>query len=415
MSGLDFKEKSIQVIKKTPEAYRDAGWKVYYIVGRDNSVKDNYFYERVCNIEGVEIYRFVIPFCEIYDKSSHPLIVTLLSRLRRYACIILLIYNGWKFLKRHKVDIVYGYEFQGGFAAKFLKFWGQIGAAKIVFRFQGVLFVKNWLERRQWYRWIIEWDYLFTLKTSSDLCIVTNDGSQGNLVLKKLHSKHLDNFLFLTNGVDDFQIDTITKMQTPSIFSYKSQNKKVFISVARLHPAKGIDKCLRIIELLVHKYNIRDLVYFVVGDGRERSKLENLVNILDISEYVVFLGAIEHKYIPTLLCKSHYFLSMYFSTNVGNPLLEAIRANLLIITLDNGDTSKWIQHNRTGLIYKVKNDAFLTLEELNCIASDLCMLVECKDRQKLIKKELYNFSCENLWTWKQRFEVEISAVEKLII
>lgn len=45
LSGLDFKDKSIQVIRKTPEAYVNSGWSVHYIVARDTSSKGNYYYE----------------------------------------------------------------------------------------------------------------------------------------------------------------------------------------------------------------------------------------------------------------------------------------------------------------------------------------------------------------------------------
>lgn len=413
LSGLDFKEKSIQVIRKTPEAYRDAGWKVFYIVGRDYSVKDNYFYEKIIDIEGIDVYRFAIPFCKIYDKISNPLIMSLLLRLRRYACTAILIYQGWKFLKKHQVDVVYGYEFLGGLAARFLNFFGVSRQAKIIFRFQGVLFVKGWLEKKQWYRWITEWDYLFALRTNSDLCIVTNDGSHGNEVLKRLHSKHLKKFLFLVNGVDDFKFEINTIPKFSLVFPVEIENKKVFISVARLHPAKGIDKCLKLIQLLVHDYKVEDLVYLIVGDGNDRKRLESLVKTLDISDHVFFLGAIEHRYVPALLYKSQYFLSMYASTNVGNPLLEAIRTNLLIVTLNNGDTSKWIQHDKTGLIYKVQNDACLTHTELNSIASDLYALIGDMEKQEAIKKELHGFANEHLWTWEQRFKTEIEAVDQL--
>ena len=47
---------------------------------------------------------------------------------------------------------------------------------------------------------------------------------------------------------------------------------------------------------------------------------------------------------------------MYTSTNVGNPLLEAIRHNKIIVTLNNGDTGDWIKHRVSGLIYDVDDD-----------------------------------------------------------
>ena len=51
---------------------------------------------------------------------------------------------------------------------------------------------------------------------------------------------------------------------------------------------------------------------------------------------------------------------MYESSNVGNPLLESIRLNKLILTLDNGGTSEWISHKVTGFIYPVDDVKDLT-------------------------------------------------------
>ena len=54
ISGIDFKEKSIQVIRKTPEAYVKRGWDVHYLVLRDVSKRGNYYYEEPLNPSGVQ-------------------------------------------------------------------------------------------------------------------------------------------------------------------------------------------------------------------------------------------------------------------------------------------------------------------------------------------------------------------------
>ena len=41
VSALDFKEKSIQVIRKTPEAFAAADWDVDYLTARDYSRRGN--------------------------------------------------------------------------------------------------------------------------------------------------------------------------------------------------------------------------------------------------------------------------------------------------------------------------------------------------------------------------------------
>ncbi len=57
LSGLDLKQKSIQVIHKTPEAYARRGCYVKYIVSRDTSIRGDYYYEDVINPPGIEVVR----------------------------------------------------------------------------------------------------------------------------------------------------------------------------------------------------------------------------------------------------------------------------------------------------------------------------------------------------------------------
>ena len=59
-----------------------------------------------------------------------------------------------------------------------------------------------------------------------------------------------------------------------------------FVSVGRLSAEKGIDKALRILARLEN----RDFEYHIIGEGNERSRLEELAKTLGISENVLFQG-----------------------------------------------------------------------------------------------------------------------------
>lgn len=414
LSGLDFKEKSIQVIRKTPEAYRDAGWYVEYIVGRDNSVKDNYFYENIVEIKGIHVERFNIPLVKLSNISSNRLLDSFILRLRRYICILLLIYKGRKKLIEDNFDVVYGYEFIGFLAAKFLKFCGYTKKAKIIARFQGVLYVKEWIRNRKWQHKILDWDYLVALKSKSDLCIMTNDGSQGNWVLEQLKSKHCHNLLFVSNGVDKFPEVETFDFKHISNFPCDVKDKTILISVSRLDPAKGIDHNLEVVKRLIFDYHMENIRYWIVGEGNDKSRLENIVRKWNLTNYVIFWGAVHHEHIPALLHFAKVFLSMYLSTNVGNPLLEAIRANKFILTLSNGDTGKWITHLKTGLIYTVGNDRNITETEYDQMAKDLNQMLLHPSLMKNILSNLKLAEEKMLWTWEARFSAELNQVELLL-
>ena len=104
LSALDFKEKSIQVIRKTPEAYAAAGWDVDYIVARD--VKNgNYSYEQKITPAKLRIgYKRLENFRGLFKANR-----VFLNKLAVDA-IVELCLRAKKFMKTKQYDVIYGYD-----------------------------------------------------------------------------------------------------------------------------------------------------------------------------------------------------------------------------------------------------------------------------------------------------------------
>ena len=135
LSALDFKEKSIQVIHKTPGAYANAGWQVDYIVARDNAPDGNYFYEDEINPDGLKIHRFYWPFGDLRARlGRYPRL--LVSKATSMWVILKLASKAQKLLKKNNYDVVYGYELQGVLALNLIKLFLPKGT-RVVSRFQG--------------------------------------------------------------------------------------------------------------------------------------------------------------------------------------------------------------------------------------------------------------------------------------
>lgn len=413
LSGEDFKDKSIQVIRKTPEAYRDAGWDVSYIVYRDKSTKGNYYYETPIDIQGINLRRYTLPGWKIDSTVNARILSPLIARIRRLLCIFLLFCKGYVFLRKNKVDIIYGYEPAGFVAARLLKKFGIIKNAKIVSRFQGVLYVKEWIRRKEKMRYLTNFDYLYALKAPSDLCIMTNDGSKGDWVLKQIRSKQT-NVCFWPNGVDNFSVSE------EEVVNFNRENlsfstpKVRLVSVSRLDEHKRIDRGINIIEHIIKQIGYTNIHYTIIGEGAHRLKLERLVESKGLGKYITFTGAVNHTYVKLYLYLSDFFISMYNSTNVGNPLLESIRLNKLIVTLNNGDTGSWVQHKINGLIYPVNDDKDLGQSDYSLIASDIYkLIISPKEKGRLIEG-IRKTEKDKLWTWEERFKAEIEKVKNLI-
>ena len=139
ISFLDFKDKSIQVIRKTPEYYRDNNWDVHYVVLRDISLADNYTYEKVLNPDGIHVYRSNLPLNKIINRLLNFKILRRFVQKISYTLGILRAINViWKNnIHNLNFDFVYGYEVHGVNTLKILKLLGRFKDSKTVYRFQG--------------------------------------------------------------------------------------------------------------------------------------------------------------------------------------------------------------------------------------------------------------------------------------
>lgn len=412
LSGVDFKEKSIQVIRKTPEAYVKTGWEVHYVVGRDNSVTGDYFYESIINPVGVNIHRFTLPFGKIDGLFNNVAWKAFWFRVRNVILVCQLAAKATTLIHKADFQIIYGYEIPGVLAIRLLRLFRIKTHAKIVTRFQGVLYVKEWLRKKQKFRYLSNIDAMLALRTEADLCIMTNDGSQGLNVLRKIKSP-VKNILFCSNGVDLSPLDPGVIEEIRARY-YSDSSKKYFISISRLDAHKRIDRGIRIIQKMVKIFKFTDLKFIVIGGGSECQKLKDLIQSLNLQDYIEFLGPIRHEYVQYHLALAEIFLSMYTSTNVGNPLLEAIRRNKMIVTLNNGDTGEWIQHYVSGLIYNVNDDKDLSDEQYEIIAKDIIHVLRNPDQYEKLKAGIRDVEKRKLWTWKERFAAELSRVNKLL-
>ncbi|EXS24703.1 glycosyltransferase [Acinetobacter pittii] len=394
LSAIDFKEKSIQVIRKTPEFYALKGWTVDYVVARDNIAKGNYSYEKEISPTGVNVDRFYWPLLTLRSINNRYLSL-LFSKFAAFFVVLCLAFKGYKKLKSNSYNVVYGYEFHGVLALLLLKPF--LTKQKIVTRFQGT-FVNEMIENKQWLRLFFNFDLLIALKTSSDLTIMTNDGTNGDKALLKLRGiNKLGNMRFWVNGVDK-----IRHKKWP-----ESNNEKIkIVSISRLIEWKRVDRCIKVVEKLVESGFV-NFEYEIIGGGDLKSKLEKLVESLGLNNFIKFSGAIPHTEALEKLENSQIFFSMYDSSNVGNPLLEAIRANKIIVTLNNGDTGSWIKHKINGLIYDPSDEYY------EQAATDIYNIIKDPNIRVSMLEQVALTEKNKLWDWHERLSNEESLVKNL--
>jgi glycosyltransferase involved in cell wall biosynthesis len=169
---------------------------------------------------------------------------------------------------------------------------------------------------------------------------------------------------------------------------------------------KRIDRGLAIAASLAQK-NV-DFAYLIVGGGDERGALERRANELGIGDRVKFTGPVPQSEIFGYMNAADVFISTYDMSNVGNPLLEAIRMGKVVVTLNNGDTGSWITHNVNGLIYDISEDL------PSVAAHDIARLVSDRALRDRLEGSVRGVASERLWTWHDRLLAEVTEVENLV-
>ena len=273
----------------------------------------------------------------------------------------------------------------------------------LVSRFQGT-WMTLYYKRKKYLKLLLNFDFYMAMRFKSDLGIMTDDGTQGDFIMRKIQPKHLD-FRFWVNGVDRHQFNK--ELVDEIANKYNLDNRYSLISVSRLEGSKRVDRVINIVRIFCEQYPDykNQLTYLIVGEGVDRERLENMVKQYNLTSQIHFVGAVPNNQVSSYLKACQVFMSFYDLSNVGNPLLEAMRMNKVIMTLSNGDTSKWISHKKTGFIYSPKNDFY---EE---VANDLALLIKDDELIENITGELLSFSDKNLWTWEERLDEEVKTVE----
>lgn len=104
------------------------------------------------------------------------------------------------------------------------------------------------------------------------------------------------------------------------------------IAVGRLEPEKRIEDILAALNLVVKHYPMVGL--FIVGEGRERAKLERMVSSFELEQHVIFLG--NRPDARALMASAHAFIQASAYEGYGRTLIEAALAKVPIITTDVG-------------------------------------------------------------------------------
>lgn len=236
------------------------------------------------------------------------------------------------------------------------------------------------------------------------LLICANDGTRGDEVARKFRVPD-KRFRFWQNGVTPPSMPSrINRNDLVGRFGSNLRiDSKWIISCSRLTYWKRIDRMIRALRVCREKSN--DCQLLIAGDGVDLPKLKNLAIEIGVSKDVVWLGALAHDDIWSLMQTADIFMITNDVTNRCNPLYEAAWAGLPVVSIFDPSTNDILKHNENALL--AHKDDFTSL---GGYLAELCNNPGLVHRLKEGQKKL----AESFWTWEERMQKEVAELEKIV-
>ncbi len=146
----------------------------------------------------------------------------------------------------------------------------------------------------------------------------------------------------LPNGIDTREWK-IVKNRQPSPIQ--------ITTVMRLHPKKRGMALIEAIEKVKAKLSPSFKFQLnIIGDGKEKNRLEKKVSSLKLQEEVKFLGYRSREEIKKVFEQSHFFVLPTVKEAFGIAVLEAKAAGLPVVAMSYGGVQDMIEHQKEGFL-----------------------------------------------------------------
>ncbi|MFA9261881.1 MAG: glycosyltransferase [Undibacterium sp.] len=187
--------------------------------------------------------------------------------------------------------------------------------------------------------------------------------------VKDFYIRHIgvasERITVIPNGIDTAYFDQLAPDLELRAALSLSPDDFVIICVANLHPNKGHRFLLEAFESLRLEFPKTKLL--LIGDGEERENIEAMTRALHSKDAIRLLG--RRNDVPALLKLSDLFVLPTLFEGQSNAILEAMAADVPVITTDIPENRCIIKDSITGLLVP-KNDSAAIAGALRKLLSD---------------------------------------------
>jgi N-acetylgalactosamine-N,N'-diacetylbacillosaminyl-diphospho-undecaprenol 4-alpha-N-acetylgalactosaminyltransferase len=301
-------------------------------------------------------------------------------------------YHAWRvkqYVKKHNVALVQSYLFRANFVNLISSIFGSKQVIQVVNRSVVSRFFKEGLSGK------INLFLIRYLYPKSDRVIHIS------LQMKEDFNKHFFKSKNEKVIYNPYDVDSVLRQSKEPVedFTFES-HKRYIITVGRLIPLKRFQD---ILEAMNHLDS--DIELILLGDGAERTFLEECAKKFSLDKRVHFLGQVENPF--KYITKSDIFISSSSVEGFPNVLLESMLCKTVVISSDclsgpreilapKSESAKRLSDgmelSEFGILYAV-GDRVALVEALRIVLEDNSLIYTYKERAFLRAKE---FSVESI-------------------
>jgi glycosyltransferase involved in cell wall biosynthesis len=144
--------------------------------------------------------------------------------------------------------------------------------------------------------------------------------------------------------------------------------EKILLFVGRLGPEKNIDFLIKVFSKVATQDKSSRFV--IIGDGVEKSKLENIVMDLNLKNRVIFTGGQPREKVLDAYKQADLFVFASYTETQGLVILEAMAAGVPVVALGKMGVHDLLNHENAGgvMIKELREDDFV--QEILRVLSD---------------------------------------------
>jgi len=133
----------------------------------------------------------------------------------------------------------------------------------------------------------------------------------------------------------------------------KYGNKKIVLFVGRLSKEKNLPMLIKAAFDVIRKN--KDVIFLIIGKGKEKEKLLHQTSHLKLQKYVKFLGCLKHEELVNYYHACEFIVLPSFSESFGKVLLEAGASGKPAVATSTTGAKEIIIDGKTGFLVPIND------------------------------------------------------------